>query len=87
MPVQDCKIDCKALETLKELGIDTSWLEAFDMNSPVFKKAELIDKTLQEAAELMSKINQDILNGDMSGMCFHLLAIASNFGLILGVFI
>ena len=70
MPIHDIKMDFKALESLKSLGIDTSWLEAFNSNSAVFKKAELIDKTLQEAAELMSSINQEILRGDISGMCF-----------------
>ena len=70
MPVHDIKMDFKALESLKSLGIDTSWLEAFNSNSAVFKKAELIDKTLKEAAELMTSINEEILKGDMSGMCF-----------------
>ena len=70
MPVLDIKMDFEALESLKSLGIDTSWLEAFNSNSAVFKKAELIDKTLKEAAELMTSINEEILRGDMSGMCF-----------------
>ena len=70
MPVHDIKMDFEALESLKSLGIDTSWLEAFNSNSAVFKKAELIDKTLKEAAELMTSINEEILKGDMSGMCF-----------------
>lgn len=69
MPVHDIKMDFEALESLKSLGIDTSWLEAFNSNSAVFKKAELIDKTLKEAAELMTSINEEILRGDMSGMC------------------
>ena len=70
MLVHDIKMDFEALESLKSLGIDTSWLEAFNSNSAVFKKAELIDKTLKEAAELMTSINEEILKGDMSGMCF-----------------
>jgi bromodomain-containing protein 7 len=69
MPAHDIKMDFEALESLKSLGIDTSWLEAFNSNSAVFKKAELIDKTLKEAAELMTSINEEILRGDMSGMC------------------
>ena len=73
MPVLDIKMDFEALESLKSLGIDTSWLEAFNSNSAVFKKAELIDKTLKEAAELMTSINEEILRGDMSGMCFIFL--------------
>ena len=55
--VRDIKIDPEALSTLKELGIETSFLEAFDPFSPACKKAAFIDKTLQEAAELMITIN------------------------------
>ena len=64
MPVHDIKMDFEALESLKSLGIDTSWLEAFNSNSAVFKKAELIDKTLKEAAELMTSINEEILSSE-----------------------
>jgi len=55
--IRDIKIDPESLATLKDLGVDTSFLEAFDPNSQACKKASFINKTLQEAAELMITIN------------------------------
>ena len=55
--IKDIKVDPTDLESLKEYGIDTSFLEAFDPFSPACKKANFINKTLQEASELMITIN------------------------------
>lgn len=55
--IKDIKIDPNDLATLSELGIDTSFLEAFDPNSPACKKAAFIDKTLKDAGDLMLAIN------------------------------
>ena len=55
--VRDVKIDPYDLATLSDLGIETSFLEAFDPNSPACKKAAFINKTLKDAGDLMLAIN------------------------------
>ena len=76
--VNDIAINPASLATLTELGIDTSFLEAFDPNSPACKKATFIDKTLKEAAQLMITINNGRLNiavgHVIDGFCIEILA-------------
>ena len=55
--IQDVKLDPNQLLTLKENGIDTSFLSAFHPESEASKNAELIDKTLGESAKLMIEIS------------------------------
>ena len=55
--IQDIKLDPNQLLTLKENGIDTSFLNAFHPESEASKNAELIDKTLGESAKLMIEIS------------------------------
>ena len=51
--IHDIKLNPNQLLTLKENGIDTSFLSAFHPESEASKNAELIDKTLGESAKLI----------------------------------
>ena len=69
--IQDVKLDPNQLLTLKENGIDTSFLSAFHPESEASKNAELIDKTLGESAKLMIEISgNDLFDHEFPGKCY-----------------